>query len=486
MPQAGNSFIDEQAQLLTKSIVSSLLQHQPRMATMSSLCIRSFWTLVLVSLIAVSVPPAGAWDPLDPNGNILIRWDIMGWTADGYVATVNIINTQQYRGLKSYQLGWHWGKKEIIWTMQGARATEQGDCTRVPTTPPPHSCISTPEIIDLQPGVAYNQQTANCCRNGVISPVAQDPKNSISSFQITVGRSGNTNTTILIPEKLTLKSPDPGYTCSALKKVLPTKFPSPDGKRNTQAYVTWNATCAYSQFLAQKAPTCCVSLSAFYSSKIVPCMDCACNCAPNSTSEGLHQLPGTDQTCVAPNDKKALQMALTTGKKAPNLFCTKDMCPIKIHWHLKENYKEHWRAKVTITNRNLQQNYTNWNLVLQHPNFVNLTTSFSFTQKALTPYGDVANDTSLFWGVKYYNDMLMQAGAEGNVQSELLFAKDSYFTLNKGWGFPSRVYFNGDDCVLPDAADYPMLPNGSTKVRGGLVVILCTLLSAAISLTSLF
>lgn len=94
---------------------------------------------------------------------------------------------------------------------------------------------------------------------------------------------------------------------------------------------------------------------------------------------------------VRRNDKKALQMALTTGKKAPNLFCTKDMCPIKIHWHLKENYKEHWRAKVTITNRNLQQNYTNWNLVLQHPNFVNLTTSFSFTQKALTPYGDVAS-----------------------------------------------------------------------------------------------
>lgn len=50
---------------------------------------------------------------------------------------------------------------------------------------------------------------------------------------------------------------------------------------------TWNVTCIYSQFLASPAPKCCVSLSAFYNSTIVPCPTCSCNC------QGL---PGAD--CV--------------------------------------------------------------------------------------------------------------------------------------------------------------------------------------------
>lgn len=30
---------------------------------------------------------AAAYDPLDPNGNITIKWDIMSWTPDGYVVS---------------------------------------------------------------------------------------------------------------------------------------------------------------------------------------------------------------------------------------------------------------------------------------------------------------------------------------------------------------------------------------------------------------
>lgn len=31
---------------------------------------------------------AEAYDPLDPNGNITIRWDVMSWSPDGYIASV--------------------------------------------------------------------------------------------------------------------------------------------------------------------------------------------------------------------------------------------------------------------------------------------------------------------------------------------------------------------------------------------------------------
>lgn len=72
------------------------------------------------------------------------------------------------------------------------------------------------------------------------------------------------------------------------------------------------------------------------------------------------------------------------------------------------------------------------------------------------------DDTAMLWGVKYYNDLLMEAGPYGNAQSELLFQKDqSTFTFDKGWAFPRRVYFNGDNCVMPPPDAYPWLPNSS-------------------------
>lgn len=33
---------------------------------------------------------SAAYDPLDPTGNITIKWDIMSWTADGYVVSIYI------------------------------------------------------------------------------------------------------------------------------------------------------------------------------------------------------------------------------------------------------------------------------------------------------------------------------------------------------------------------------------------------------------
>jgi hypothetical protein len=146
------------------------------------------------------------------------------------------------------------------------------------------------------------------------------------------------------------------------------------------------------------------------------------------------------------------------------LYCTTDMCPIKIHWHVKANYEEYWRAKVTIISRDFSRNFTDWTLVIQHPNFNNFTEAFSFNYKPLNPFGVYNNNSAVFWGLQYYNEYLMQAGEDGNVQSEMLFRKDSSFTFASGWTFPHRVLFNGDECVLPDPQDYPSLPNSSPRL----------------------
>ncbi|KAL5739257.1 hypothetical protein ACOSP7_028169 [Xanthoceras sorbifolium] len=415
------------------------------------------YALLLFLLLSCSslITCTEAYDALDPTGNITIKWDIMSWTPDGYIAVVTIYNFQQYRHIQApgWTLGWTWAKKEVIWSMVGGQTTQQGDCSRYKGNIP-HCCKKNPTVVDLMPGTPYNQQIANCCRGGVLNSWVQDPATALSSFQLSVGAAGTSNKTVGVPKNFTLKAPGPGYTCGPAKIVKPSKFVSADKRRITQALMTWNVTCTYSQFLAQKTPACCVSLSSFYNETIVPCQHCACGCQ-NVTQSG---------SCINPKTPHLASVVPSSGKDSytPIVQCTSHMCPIRIHWHVKLNYKEYWRVKMTITNFNYNMNYTQWNLVVQHPNFDNLTKVFSFNYKSLTPYATI-NDTAMLWGVKFYNDLLTHAGPMGNVQSELLFRKDkTTFTFKKGWAFPRRIYFNGDNCVMPPPEAYPWLPNASS------------------------
>ncbi|CAN8265868.1 unnamed protein product [Cochlearia groenlandica] len=415
-----------------------------------------------------------AYDALDPQGNITITWDIQSWDPDGYTAIVTIYNYQQYRHIQApgWRLGWTWLKKEVIYNMFGAQATEQGDCSKFKGGNLPHCCKKEPTVVDLLPGANYNNQVNNCCRGGVISSWAQDPENAISSFHISVGQTGTTNKTVHAPRNVTLQAPGPGYTCRDAKNVLPTVYISGDNLRKTQALLTWNITCTYSQFLARKTPTCCVSLSSFYNQTIVSCPTCSCGCQ-NSSQAG---------TCV--ESSKIASVVKASSKKnnlEPLLQCTQHMCPIRVHWHVKTNYKEYWRVKVTITNFNYNMNYSQWNLVAQHPNFDNVTQLFSFNYKPLNPYSGI-NDTALLWGIKFYNDFLSQAGPIGNVQSEVLFRKNpSKFTLDKGWAYPRRIYFNGDNCVMPPPDSYPWLPNAAPSlVSSPFIIVLITIFSVLI------
>ena len=88
-----------------------------------------------------------------------------------------------------------------------------------------------------------------------------------------------------------------------------------------------------------------------------------------------------------------------------------------------------------------------------------------------------ADDTGMFWGIQYYNDMLLQEGASGNVQTEILLRKDpEMFTFREGWGFPRRILFNGDECVMPSPDQYPRLPNTGQGAKLSLSAIFFSLL----------
>lgn len=90
----------------------------------------------------------------------------------------------------------------------------------------------------------------------------------------------------------------------------------------------------------------------------------------------------------------------------------------------------------------------------------------------------------MFWGVKFYNDVLLQAGKIGNVQTELLLKKDmGNFSFREGWAFPRRILFNGDECVMPSPDDYPRLPgyassssSSSSAASSFVTIVFCFLL----------
>ncbi|KAK3028238.1 hypothetical protein RJ639_037572, partial [Escallonia herrerae] len=384
-----------------------------------------------------------------------------------------VFNYQLYRHVDypGWKLSWTWPGDEVIWNMWGAEAVEQGNCSAIKGQQLPHCCEKEPVIIDLLPGAPYNKQVANCCKGGVLSSLTQDPDNSVAAFQMNVGvSSSNGSMAAGIPANFTLGLP--GYTCGQPVEVAPSKFIEDHGRRRTQALATWNVSCSYSQFIGSPAPMCCVSLSAFYNDTIVRCPTCSCGC------EGA-----VGQTCVKPGELPPVLQLLHNEAPQPAVKCTRHMCPIKVHWHVKTSYKEYWRVKITITNLNLAQNYSQWNLVVSHPNLKSVTQVFSFNYKPLDVHGSF-NDTGVFYGLQHYNEMLLQSGINGSVQSELLLHKDpQLFTFREGWAFPRRISFNGDECVMAPPDEYPRLPNsGQVKAPASCCIILlsCLLLTLLI------
>ncbi|KAK6282658.1 hypothetical protein POUND7_016483 [Theobroma cacao] len=422
------------------------------------------FTFIFFCLLS-SVSPSYGYDPLDPHGNITIKWDLLQSNLDKNDLKVSILNHQLYRQIErpGWKLGWAWVGDEVIWSMQGAEATEQGNCSRFKGQELPHCCEKKPVIVDLLPGALYNLQTANCCKGGVLTSMVQDPDKIAAVFQMVAGSVNVSD--FIMPENFTLGIP--GYSCGKPVSVAPSKYTSDGGRRWTQALGTWNVTCIYSPFLASTSPKCCVSLSAFYNRSIVPCPKCSCSCQglPEAKCVKFGEAPSPLQELEDPNQEQ------------PSLVrCTQHMCPIRVHWHVKRSYKEYWRVKITVNNLHIMKNYSHWNLVASHPNLKSLTQVFSFNYEPLNQYGYI-NDTGMFWGIQYYNDMLLEEGERGNVQSEMLLHKEQgVFTFREGWAFPRRIMFNGDECVMPPPDEYPRLPNGGHSARLSLSAIFCSLL----------
>ncbi|XP_071715470.1 COBRA-like protein 1 [Rutidosis leptorrhynchoides] len=311
--------------------------------------------------------------------------------------------------------------------------------------------MQTPEIVDLMPGTQSVNSPENCCRGGLLSASAINPQESCSSFEIIVGNIQG-NVSLQMPVNLTLLAPGPGYTCSSIEDTQPTASIVAGGLREEEVFRTWKSTCTYSSYIANRTPICCVSLSTFYSPEITTCPQCSCGCRPADKKT---------LSCISGSSSSEFINSLDTVR------CTDHMCPLRVHWHIKTNYADHWRVKLTVTNLNYNRNYSNWNILVHHPGFSQPTTTYSFNSTLLHTAG-ISDDVALFWGIDYFNTELLSADKDqvGSVSTEILLAKDhKTFTLHYGWALPRTIYFAGENCVMPSPDTYPMLPNGSSTLR---------------------
>ena len=200
---------------------------------------------------------------MDPNGNITATIDILSWKDDNsymvriisnYLRLLKILdlvttkiclqaratiqNFYQYRrtGKPGWRLGWTWAGKEIILSMAGAVATQQGDCSEFKSLPSvPYSCKTNPVIVDRTPDTAGENWTSHCCHGGILSARAIDQPRSFSSFDMHIGNL-NGNNSVSPPINLTLLAPGLGYTCNQLEDVPPTVFKVDGGKREEQVF----------------------------------------------------------------------------------------------------------------------------------------------------------------------------------------------------------------------------------------------------------
>ncbi|WCJ29229.1 Protein COBRA [Euphorbia peplus] len=408
-------------------------------------------TIILVSCCTLSE----CYDTLDPGGEITVTFDIIKWTDDGYQAKVSIENKYEYRqiGKPGWKIGWGWKNKEVIWSMAGAFATSQGDCTNFPYKTA-HCCQQNPEISDWDTDAPAEVRSDDCCRGGVLSAKAIRPENSFSSFEITVGNLNINQSDVPVapPANLTLLGPGPGYTCSPIMLTEPTESSDIGGKRKVQVFRTWKSRCTYSSFVANKKPVCCVSLSSFYNPKVTKCPDCSCGCRESLNNT----LPCISDDTSLWSDADGVDL----------VKCSDHMCPVGVHWHIKNMYTSYWRVKLTISNYNYKRNYSDWNVLVQHPTFTQKITSYSFN-KTILPTVGFTDKVAIFWGIENFNAELMEAKEQaiGSVSTEILIEKDlSSFTLSNGWGFPRRIYFSGEECQMPLPDSFPMLPNACSPL----------------------
>ncbi|CAL5393402.1 unnamed protein product [Camellia sinensis] len=429
------------------------------------------------------------------NGDLTIMYDVLRTYDSNYWAQVTISNHNPLGRLDNWKLSWDWMRGEFIYTMKGAYpylvdSTEcvfgpQGQFYKELDFSNVLNCERRPTLIDL-PLDKTNDTTLGmipfCCRNGTILPPSMDPSKSTSVFQINVFKmKPDLNRSQLSPPQNwqingTL---NPDYQCGPPVRVSPSQFPNPSGlPSDTAAFASWQVVCNITQ---QKgaSPSCCVSFSAYYNESIIPCNTCACGCPSTSSSTCSTTTPALllpSQALLVPFENRTdltVAWADLNHLPKPNPLPCGDNCGVSINWHLYTDYSSGWTARITIFNWD-DTNFVDWFTAVEldkaAPGFDQV---YSFNGSLLSG----VNNTIFMQGKEGLNYLVAESDAAdpqknpripGKQQSVISFKTKNTPGINVagGDGFPTKVYFNGEECSLPT-----ILPTSNAYSKGSTISV---------------
>ncbi|KAL8527285.1 hypothetical protein ACS0TY_005238 [Phlomoides rotata] len=436
------------------------------------------------------------------TGDVTIMYDVLMTYERNYYAQVTISNLNPFGRLENWKLSWDWMEGEFIDSMRGAypQVVDSGDCifgnqgqfyekfdfSKV------LSCERRPTIIDLPPTRANDTNIGLvpfCCRNGTILPPSMDPKRSNSSFQMQVYKMPpNLNRTHISPPRnwAINSTVGPGYQCTQPFRVVPTLFPDPSGlPTHTTAVATWQVICNETRPTAEsKKSSCCVSFSSFFNDSVVPCNTCACSCERRnddvcSATEPALLLPA--EALLVPFDnrtKLAKAFADNNRRELPNPLPCGDNCGVSINWHVLSDYEKGWTARITLFNWG-DASIADWFASVELDKaMLGLEKTYSMDGKVMPN----PNNTLFLQGLSGQNYLVAERNGSnpkkdprvpGSQQTVISFTKKQTpgIHVSRGDGFPTKVYFNGEECSLPT-----ILPSGGSRAAV-ISVIFTTLLS---------
>ncbi|XP_068663227.1 LOW QUALITY PROTEIN: COBRA-like protein 7 [Aristolochia californica] len=433
------------------------------------------------------------------DGDLIMYYDVLQSFDSNYLASVTISNNNPLGRLDNWKLNWEWMRGEFIDDMKGAYTSktdfsecifgEQGsfykdlDFTKV------MNCQKSPTILDLPLSKANDTEVGLipfCCRNGTLLPPSMDPSKSVSAFKLQVFKMPPevNRTELFAPQNWKISGIlNPDYQCGPPVRVSPTQFPDPSGlQTTTSAIATWQVVCNITQPKGGK-PRCCVSFSAFYNDSVIPCQTCACGCPSSAASTCSTRQPAlllpVDALLVpfANRTQKALAWADLKHFQVPKQLPCGDLCGVSINWHVATDYRRGWTARITLFNWG-DNSFGDWFTAVQlDKGFPGFEASYSFNGSTLS---DV-NNTIFMQGLPGLNFLIAETDGTdpsrdppipGKQQTVISFKKKATpgISVVGGDGFPSKVFFNGEECSLPSTL--PMSESHRPRIQGRFSLLL--------------
>jgi len=262
----------------------------------------------------------------------------------------------------------------------------------------------------------------------------------------------------------------PDYKCGPPVRVNPSEFPDPSGAGPiTSAIASWYVSCNMTRPKPQEN-RCCVSYSAYYSDGAIPCNTCACGCDDDTRCDAnAAALPLPTSALLVPFANRTAQTrawASMQKRHLPRRLPCPDNCGVSVNWHIDSDYKDGWTARITLFNWE-DNAYADWyTAVVLKKAFPGFEKAYSFNGTSLP------DQRAIFMqGLRGLNYLVGEVNGTnpardprvpGKQQTVISFKKKNIRGLNiaNGDGFPTKLYFNGEECALPK-----VLPKRSSSHR---------------------